>query len=145
MVEQRCGHGFLRSVVPCPECDDVRGLVRSQTHSRSVTNEEIAEAIKRTGGIKPAADLLYIDHNTIRNRAKQSELVRRAIEASQQPRAESHGLVGTYTCTCCHKDKPKSEFYISRSDSRGHQSRCKACDNNKRTQRLRRMRGAYAG
>lgn len=50
---------------------------------------------------------------------------------------ESHGLVGEYLCVRCGVIKPLSEFYVSRSSARGHQSRCKDCDNTTRSERFR--------
>lgn len=47
-------------------------------------------------------------------------------------RSKPHGLVGTYVCMACGDKKPKSEFYASKTESRGHQAKCKVCDNNKR-------------
>jgi hypothetical protein len=137
----RCKHGFEREVVPCPTCDFRPGADRDQARTRAVSNEQIAEALGRARSIGGAAQLLGIDRHTILNRAKQSELVRSAVEAARLSGAEPHGLVGTYRCNCCGLTKPKSEFYISRGDPRGHQSRCKLCDNNKRTQRLKLARG----
>jgi hypothetical protein len=69
----------------------------------------------------------------------------RAATHARRNQAEPHNLVGEYQCSSCGRTKPLSEFYISRSHSMGHQSRCKTCDNNKRVQRLQRARVPYAG
>jgi hypothetical protein len=65
---------------------------------------------------------------------------RPASRPARRGTAVPHGLVGEYECSSCHRTKPLSEFYISRAHPSGHQSRCKACDNNKRVQRLQRAR-----
>jgi hypothetical protein len=44
---------------------------------------------------------------------------------------------GSYRCRACGVEKPLTEYYISRTSRLGHQSRCKVCDNNKRSERLR--------
>jgi hypothetical protein len=44
---------------------------------------------------------------------------------------------GSFRCRDCGELKPLQQFYVSRSMKRGHQSMCKACDNNKRVERLR--------
>lgn len=52
-------------------------------------------------------------------------------------------LPGFYTCCNCGQSKPIPEFYASRTSPRGHQSRCKVCDNSKRVRIERRSgRGA---
>jgi hypothetical protein len=137
MAEQRCSHGFLRSVTPCSVCD--RGpKAQRQTLAHTISNEQIADAVLRAGSVYAAAAELGITKSTVHNRAKQSELVRAALQSRRPTSAEAHGLVGFYTCSTCGETKPKSDFYINRTEPRGHQSRCKTCDNNKaRTQALR--------
>lgn len=44
---------------------------------------------------------------------------------------------GSFRCRKCRELKPLSAFYVSRSLTRGHQSMCRVCDNNKRAERLR--------
>ena len=51
--------------------------------------------------------------------------------------AEPVSRAGAYRCRFCGQTKPLSEFYIMRSSSLGHQSRCKTCDNRTRGQRMR--------
>jgi hypothetical protein len=94
--EQRCSHGFLRSVQPCPVCDAGKSS-------------------------EPKA---------------WSSATRREYRASTRERwnaSQPHGLVGEFQCVRCGFTKPLSEYYISRSSPRGHQSRCKTCDNDKRS------------
>ncbi len=97
MVETRCKHGFLRSVVPCPSCDRRKARV-------------VAESSVRVRG--------------------QGEVIARE---------------GSFRCRGCGVEKPLSEYYVSRTLTRGHQSRCRACDGNKRANRYRAERGSLAG
>lgn len=103
MCEQRCPHGFLRSVVPCPVCGG------------NGAKSPVAWSSERRRGY-------------------------RAATHARRNAAEPHNLAGEYECSSCGHTKPLSEFYISRSHPSGHQSRCKTCDNNKRTARLQRRR-----
>lgn len=93
MSEQRCSHGFLRSVVPCPECDPERfreeaSSAEGQKLSRTgrqykacdLTDEAIAEALASTGQLVGAARQLGISQNAIYGRARRSSLVRAALD-----------------------------------------------------------------
>ena len=93
MVETRCKHGFLRSVVPCPSCDRRKARV-------------VTESSVRVRG--------------------QGEVVARE---------------GSFRCRGCGVEKPLSEYYVSRTATRGHQSSCKDCDNRKRVEHLKQGRG----
>lgn len=93
--EQRCDHGFLRSVAPCPICD-LPKVVRARIQQNERTRASYREFKKRT--------------------RKPPEVVQRT---------------GTYVCRKCGVEKALTEFYVSRTTPQGHQSRCKACDNDR--------------
>lgn len=61
--------------------------------------------------------------------ARASRSVRGARPRGQ---GEPNTMSGCYVCAACRIEKPLSEFYLSRTEKRGHQSRCKSCDNNMR-------------
>jgi hypothetical protein len=88
----------------------------------------------------PACDASDLERERRENQLRKYELARDP-SAPRRPKAEATNLNGTYTCKTCGQTKPLSEFYVSRTEKRGHQSRCKACDNNKRTQANIRQRG----
>lgn len=100
----RCDHGFERSVVPCPVCDQGKPE-RAATSASSLTR-----------AAKPTL---------------------RRVRGQGEPITEA----GSYRCNSCGLTKPLSEFYRSRTNNRGHQHKCKTCDNNKRTERIQRERG----
>jgi hypothetical protein len=56
----------------------------------------------------------------------------RATSPPRRPRIVQDAPEGFYICTLCGRTKPLEEFYTSRSDKLGHQSRCKVCDNRTR-------------
>lgn len=88
----RCSHGFERTVVECPVCDAVSGVREvdepRNSRTRSVTNEQIAQAVQLVGSAEGAARHLGINEQTIRNRARKSPLVREALDARRHPRFE---------------------------------------------------------
>jgi hypothetical protein len=68
-----------------------------------------------------------------------AEVRHRPNNAAVRPRGQGERITreGTFRCRACHVEKPLSDFYVSRSLKRGHQSWCKRCDNDKRAANLR--------
>jgi hypothetical protein len=84
MAEQRCEHGFLCSVVPCPHgCGggpvEVLEEDRSHNITRAIPDAVIAETVERVGTLGGAARQLGVSVDTIRNRAKKSPAVKSAL------------------------------------------------------------------
>jgi hypothetical protein len=75
MAEQRCAHGFLRSVAACPECRPPY-----QYKARGITSEEMAAAVLAEGTITGAARALQISFLTIYKRAETCKALRDALE-----------------------------------------------------------------
>ena len=135
-VENRCDHGFLIEAKLCPECHG--GHVRNES---KVTVEVLVPGlvvggstiVRRLGEtnieMQCGCEKLFITTRTVLYKVRHKDT--RSCCATCR-RFKPHGLVGTYVCTGCGHEKPKSEFYASKTDSRGHQSKCKVCDNNKR-------------
>jgi hypothetical protein len=136
-VENRCDHGFLVDAKLCPEChggDAVRDEAK-------ITNEILAPGLVVGGStisrllgestieMRCGCGELFVTTRTVlykvRNRNSRSC-------CAKCRRAKPHGLVGTYVCIVCRKEKPKAAFYACRTHSLGHQTRCKVCDNSKR-------------
>lgn len=82
------------------------------------------------------------DHGLSENaRPRENASVLGASLAGRRKRGQGETVnrVGTFVCRGpCGREKALTEFYVSRTQPRGHQSRCKDCDNNKRVERLRR-------
>lgn len=95
----RCRHGFEPSAVKCPEgCHGYvpSGDRTSETtqaervnHARSVTNQQIVDALNERGSLNAAAEQLGITAGTIVNRGKACLAVREAI-ATRDPRKTRH-------------------------------------------------------
>lgn len=61
---------------------------------------------------------------------------RRQASIRKRGNGECCTLPGMFCCIQCGANKPLSEFYLSRTMKRGHQSRCKRCDNSERVKRV---------
>lgn len=135
-VENRCAHGFLIEARICPEC--APGGVRNES---KVTVEVLVPGLvvggstieRRLGEttieMRCGCGEMFITTRTVLYKVRHKQT--RSC-CAQCRRAKPHGLVGKYTCLGCGKEKPKAEFYASKTDSRGHQAKCKVCDNSKR-------------
>lgn len=60
---------------------------------------------------------------------KSAETNKLSFQQRRRGQGELLLLPGVFQCTCCGQVKALSEFYANRSSRRGHQSRCKNCDN----------------
>jgi hypothetical protein len=136
-IEIRCDHGFLEGSGLCPACEG-GSAIRDEA---KVTTEILVpgfmvggSTITRKRGDTTMEMACGCGELFITTRSALLKVRNRQTRSccAKCRRFKPHGLEGKYTCTACGEEKPKSEFYASKTDSRGHQSKCKTCDNNKR-------------
>lgn len=103
----RCRHGFEPAAVKCPMgCHGLGVAVaasettqaQSVARTRTITNQQIVDALKERGSLNGATVALGVSHGTIANRAKACVAVRDALAAVvQQPRLHTGGHANQYT------------------------------------------------
>jgi hypothetical protein len=90
--ETRCGHGFLRSQVPCSSCDLLDAATakpgtasKHKGRARVWTDAELADALTRERSINAAARSLGMNRSGLVKRALQAPQLKALLDAKRAP------------------------------------------------------------